>query len=97
MRCGRGQRRDQGQSPPARGKAGTATNSKDGNWLQSRFCGGAFLEWGCYTKSGMPAAAGINISELAGDRGVRECLQWFTREKQWINEIHLQLDRKSVV
>jgi tripeptide aminopeptidase len=39
------------------------------------------------------AAAGINISELAGDRGVRECLQWFTREKQWINEIHLQLCR----
>ena len=22
------------------GKAGTATNSKGGNWLQSRFCGG---------------------------------------------------------
>ena len=41
----------------------------------------------------MPAAAGINISELAGDRGVHECLQWFTREKQWINEIHLQLCR----
>jgi acetylornithine deacetylase/succinyl-diaminopimelate desuccinylase-like protein len=41
----------------------------------------------------MPAAAGINISELAGDRGVRECLQWFAREKQWINEIHLQLCR----
>lgn len=41
----------------------------------------------------MPTAAGINIGELAGDRGVRECLQWFTREKQWINEIHLQLCR----
>jgi acetylornithine deacetylase/succinyl-diaminopimelate desuccinylase-like protein len=41
----------------------------------------------------MPAAAGINISELADDRGVRDCLQWFTREKQWINEIHLQLCR----
>ena len=24
---------------------------------------------------------------------MRECLQWFTREKQWINEIHLQLCR----
>jgi tripeptide aminopeptidase len=24
---------------------------------------------------------------------VRECLQWFTREKQWINDIHLQLCR----
>jgi len=41
----------------------------------------------------MPAAAAINVSELAGDRVVRECLQWFTREKQWINEIHLQLCR----
>ncbi len=36
---------------------------------------------------------GINISELAEQRGVRECLQWFTREKQWINETHLQLCR----
>jgi acetylornithine deacetylase/succinyl-diaminopimelate desuccinylase-like protein len=24
---------------------------------------------------------------------LRECLQWFTREKQWINEMHLQLCR----
>jgi len=39
------------------------------------------------------AAAGINIGELADDRGVRECLQWFTREKQWISETHLQLCR----
>ena len=39
------------------------------------------------------AAAGFNIGELADDRGVRECLQWFTREKQWINETHLQLCR----
>jgi tripeptide aminopeptidase len=37
--------------------------------------------------------AGINIGELAEHRGVRECLQWFTREKQWINESHLQLCR----
>lgn len=35
------------------------------------------------------AAAG----ELAGRPGVREALQWFTREKQWVNEIHLQLCR----
>ena len=35
----------------------------------------------------------MNISELADHAGVRECLQWFTREKQWINEIHLQLCR----
>src|SRR5579862_1377239 len=33
------------------------------------------------------------IGEVAGLRGVRECLQWFTREKQWINDIHLQLCR----
>jgi len=32
-------------------------------------------------------------SEVAALRGTRECLQWFTREKQWINEIHLQLCR----
>jgi acetylornithine deacetylase/succinyl-diaminopimelate desuccinylase-like protein len=30
-----------------------------------------------------------SIAELAQARGVRECLQWFTREKQWINELHL--------
>ncbi len=38
-------------------------------------------------------AAGLNLSELAEQRGVRDCLQWFTREKQWINETHLQLCR----
>ena len=26
-------------------------------------------------------------------RGIREAMQWFTREKQWINEIHQQLCR----
>src|ERR1044071_5000562 len=39
------------------------------------------------------AVTGANLSELADHRGVRECLQWFTREKQWINEIHLQICR----
>jgi tripeptide aminopeptidase len=39
------------------------------------------------------ASMGINISELAEQRGVRECLQWFTKEKLWINEAHLQLCR----
>jgi acetylornithine deacetylase/succinyl-diaminopimelate desuccinylase-like protein len=39
------------------------------------------------------AVIGTNLSELAEHRGVRECLQWFTREKQWINEIQLQLCR----
>jgi acetylornithine deacetylase/succinyl-diaminopimelate desuccinylase-like protein len=37
--------------------------------------------------------AGISIGELAEARGVRERLQWFTREKQWVNEAHLQLCR----
>ncbi|MBV8905429.1 MAG: M20/M25/M40 family metallo-hydrolase [Acidobacteriia bacterium] len=39
-----------------------------------------------------PATA-VNLSEITELRGVRECLQWFTREKQWINETHLQLCR----
>src|SRR5215467_12317628 len=39
------------------------------------------------------AAAGLSLSELTEHRAVRECLQWFTREKQWINEAHLQLCR----
>jgi acetylornithine deacetylase/succinyl-diaminopimelate desuccinylase-like protein len=39
------------------------------------------------------AAAGITLGELTEHRAVRECLQWFTREKQWINETHLQLCR----
>jgi len=38
-------------------------------------------------------ATGIDIGGLAGEREVRECLQWFTREKQWINETHVQLCR----
>jgi tripeptide aminopeptidase len=39
------------------------------------------------------ATAGLNLGELTEHRAVRECLQWFTREKQWINEVHLQLCR----
>jgi tripeptide aminopeptidase len=38
-------------------------------------------------------AAGPNPGDLAEQRGVRDCLQWFTRERQWINDIHLQLCR----
>jgi tripeptide aminopeptidase len=38
-------------------------------------------------------AAGVNVGEWVEHRGVRDCLQWFTREKQWINETHLQLCR----
>ncbi|HEX4277056.1 MAG TPA: M20/M25/M40 family metallo-hydrolase [Bryobacteraceae bacterium] len=39
----------------------------------------------------LPAAAAAG--EVADRSGVREALQWFTREKQWVNEIHLQLCR----
>jgi acetylornithine deacetylase/succinyl-diaminopimelate desuccinylase-like protein len=39
------------------------------------------------------AASTISVGELADDRPLRDCLQWFTREKQWINEIHLALCR----
>jgi acetylornithine deacetylase/succinyl-diaminopimelate desuccinylase-like protein len=39
----------------------------------------------------LPAAAAVG--ELADRPGIREALQWFTREKQWVNEIHLQLCR----
>ena len=39
----------------------------------------------------LPAAAAAG--ELAERPGIREALQWFTREKQWVNDIHLQLCR----
>jgi len=39
------------------------------------------------------AADLVNLNQLADHRGVKECLQWFTREKQWINEKHLELCR----
>ena len=39
----------------------------------------------------LPAAA--TVGEMADRPGIREALQWFTREKQWVNEIHLQLCR----
>jgi tripeptide aminopeptidase len=39
----------------------------------------------------LPAAPAVG--ELADRPGIREALQWFTREKQWVNEIHLQLCR----
>ncbi len=39
------------------------------------------------------AAFGLNLGEFTENRAVRECLQWFTREKQWINDIHLQVCR----
>jgi tripeptide aminopeptidase len=39
----------------------------------------------------LPAAAAAG--DVAERPGIREALQWFTREKQWVNEIHLQLCR----
>ena len=39
------------------------------------------------------ALSSLGLAELVELRGVRERLQWFTREKQWINEMHLQLCR----
>lgn len=39
-------------------------------------------------------SAGVqSLGDLAELPGVREALQWFTREKQWINEQHLELCR----
>src|SRR6266404_2972513 len=39
-------------------------------------------------------APGVSlIGDVARESGVREALQWFTREKQWINEQHLELCR----
>ncbi len=38
-------------------------------------------------------AADASLEELTGSSPVRERLQWFTREKQWINETHLALCR----
>ncbi len=35
----------------------------------------------------------VSAGDLAESPGIREVLQWFTREKQWVNEIHLQLCR----
>ena len=39
-----------------------------------------------------PLAASA-VRELAEDPTVRQGLRWFTREKQWVNDIHLQLCR----
>jgi tripeptide aminopeptidase len=35
----------------------------------------------------------MTVDQLAETRPLRECLQWFTKEKQWINERHLELCR----
>lgn len=40
-----------------------------------------------------PVLAAKAVNELAGSPILRDALQWFAREKQWINEQHLQLCR----
>ncbi len=40
--------------------------------------------------NGLTAAV---VSQLASSAGIRDCLQWVQREKQWINDRHLQLCR----
>ncbi len=39
-----------------------------------------------------PSAAN-SVGDIADRRGVREALQYFTKEKQWVNDIHAQLCR----
>ncbi|MDQ1471052.1 MAG: hypothetical protein QOJ99_2532, partial [Bryobacterales bacterium] len=39
----------------------------------------------------LPVASAVG--DVADSPGIREALQWFTREKQWVNDIHLQLCR----
>src|ERR1700719_3055224 len=39
------------------------------------------------------SSAAATPGELAECPGIREVLRWFTREKQWVNDIHLQLCR----
>ncbi len=34
-----------------------------------------------------------SAGDLAATPGIREALQWFTREKQWVNDMHLQVCR----
>jgi tripeptide aminopeptidase len=34
-----------------------------------------------------------DVGAIAGSRAIKECIAWFTREKQWINERHLQICR----
>ena len=38
-------------------------------------------------------SAAVFAGDLAERRGIRETLQYFTKEKQWVNDIHLQLCR----
>src|SRR5579885_1230144 len=41
----------------------------------------------------LPLVSGTPLNEVVQTRPVRDVLQWFTREKQWINDIHQQICR----
>ena len=41
----------------------------------------------------LPPVTTNGVLELASSPDVRECLQWFQREKQWINDRHVQVCR----
>jgi tripeptide aminopeptidase len=43
--------------------------------------------------AGNNSAFAPSVRDLAEGRTVRECFQWFTREKLWINERHIELCR----
>jgi tripeptide aminopeptidase len=43
--------------------------------------------------AGRPSLAAVTAGEFAGSPDIREVLRWFTREKQWVNDIHLRLCR----
>jgi acetylornithine deacetylase/succinyl-diaminopimelate desuccinylase-like protein len=42
---------------------------------------------------GLPHVTANGVLELARSPDIRECLQWFQREKQWISERHIQVCR----
>ncbi len=41
----------------------------------------------------LPLVSGTPLNEVVQTRAIRDVLQWFTREKQWINDIHQQICR----
>ncbi|HET8549093.1 MAG TPA: M20/M25/M40 family metallo-hydrolase, partial [Bryobacteraceae bacterium] len=48
---------------------------------------------GSPAKLARPAPVATRVAELAATAGIRDCLQWFSREKHWTNEQHLALCR----
>jgi tripeptide aminopeptidase len=55
------------------------------------------IDWSLALPTHLPAKASAlsarAVAELAQSPGLRECLQWFQRERLWITEQHLQLCR----